>query len=63
MRVPRLRAAILVPLLAVLAFGSCRKVTPLPATALSDLASLDDFRAAFNAGRDRARLLVLLSPT
>jgi hypothetical protein len=63
MRVPRLRAAILVSLVAALAFGGCRNVTPLPATALSDVASLDDFRASFNAGRDRARLLVLLSPT
>ena len=63
MRANRLRLAILVTAVAIAASGGCRKVTPLPATALSDLASLDDFRAAFNAERDRARLLVLLSPT
>jgi hypothetical protein len=59
----RLRVAVLVGLVLVATSGGCRNVAPLPAEALSDLASLDDFRTAFNADRDRARLLVLLAPT
>jgi hypothetical protein len=59
--------AFLVPLtlLAPLALfaSSCRQVAPLPAEALTDLASLDEFRASFNAQVHRPRLLVLLSPT
>lgn len=52
-------------LLALLALpaSSCRQVTPLPAEALTDLATLDQFRASFNAEANRPRLLVLLSPT
>ena len=58
----RFHVAILLTLtLAVI--GGCRRVTPLPPTALTDLTSLDQFRAGFNAERDRARLLVLLAPT
>ena len=49
-------------LLAMLA-SSCRQVTPLPPAALTDLATLDQFRATFNADAHRARLLVLLAPT
>ena len=49
-------------LLAMLA-SSCRQVTPLPPSELTDLATLDQFRAVFNADAHRARLLVLLSPT
>ena len=58
------RVSRLLPLtLLVLLTASCRQVTPLPADALTDLATLDQFRAAFNAESDRPRLLVLLSPT
>ena len=57
----------LLPALALLALlasaAACRQVTPLPADALMELASLDQFRQAFNAEAHRARLLVLLSPT
>ncbi len=57
----------LVPLalVAILALGaaSCRQVLPLPASALVDVTTLDQFRAAFNAEVHRPRLLVLLSPT
>jgi len=63
MRARPILAALLAGVLGVVAAGGCRRVTPLAATALSDLASLDQFRATFNAERDRARLLVLLSPT
>lgn len=58
-------AAARLALLALLALpaSSCRQVTPLPAEALTDLATLDQFRAAFNAEANRPRLLVLLSPT
>ena len=55
------------PALALLALlvsaTTCRHVTPLPADALTELASLDQFRQAFNADVHRARLVVLLSPT
>ncbi len=47
----------------LLAGGACRQVTPLPAEALTDLATLDQFRAIFNAEAHRPRLLVLLAPT
>ena len=47
----------------MLASAGCRSVTPLPPEALRDLASLDQFRAAFNRDVRRPRLLVLLSPT
>jgi hypothetical protein len=49
-------------LLALLAC-SCRHVVPLPAEALADITTLDQFRATFNAEANRHRLLVLLSPT
>jgi hypothetical protein len=49
-------------LIAVVA-ASCRQVTPLPAEALTDLATLDQFRATFNAESHKPRLVVLLSPT
>ena len=49
-------------LLALLA-SSCRHVTPLPAEALVDVATLDQFRETFNAHLDKARLLILLAPT
>ena len=49
-------------LLALLA-SSCRQVAPLPAEALVDVATLDQFRETFNAHADKARLLVLLAPT
>ena len=59
--------ALLAPLaplaLLVLLASSCRQVAPLPAEALTDLATLEQFRATFNADVQRARLLVLLSPT
>ncbi len=58
------RVSRLLPLaLLVLLAASCRQVTPLPADALTDLATLDQFRATFNAESHRPRLLVLLSPT
>ncbi len=62
MRVCRIYVAVLLTLAATV-IGGCRRVTPLPPTALTDLSSLDQFRAGFNAERDRARLLVLLAPT
>ena len=49
--------------LLLLAASSCRRVPPLPPSALADLATLDQFRATFNAQKHRPRLLVLLSPT
>lgn len=58
-RLARLARLALLALFAV----SCRQVAPLPADALTDLASLDQFRAAFNAESRRPHLLVLLSPT
>jgi hypothetical protein len=58
------RVSRLLPLaLLVLLAASCRQVTPLPADALTDLATLDQFRTTFNADSHRPRLLVLLSPT
>ena len=63
MRARQILAVVLAGVLGVVAGGGCRRVTPLPPTALSDVASLDEFRATFNAERDRARLLVLLAPT
>jgi hypothetical protein len=62
MRVRRIPAALLLTM-ALTVIGGCRGVTPLPPTALTDLSSLDQFRADFNAERDRARLLVLVAPT
>ena len=61
----RLRLLALASLLALLALpaSSCRQVTPLPAEALTDITTLDQFRAMFNAEASRHRLLVLLSPT
>ena len=69
-RLPLASLALLAPLaplalvasLALLA-PSCRQVPPLPAAALTDLATLDQFRESFNADVGRPRLLVLLSPT
>jgi hypothetical protein len=49
-------------LLAMLA-SSCRQVVPLPPEALTDVATLDQFRATFNVEAHRPRLLLLLSPT
>ena len=48
---------------AMLATPGCRRVEPLPPEALHDLASLDQFRAAFNRDVRHPRLIVLLSPT
>ena len=61
----RLRLGAILSLLALLALpaSSCRQVTPLPAEALTDITTLDQFRAMFNAEASRHRLLVLLSPT
>jgi hypothetical protein len=63
----RRRPLFLFPAVALLTLlgsaAACRQVTPLPADALTELASLDQFRQAFNAEAHRARLLVLLSPT
>ena len=60
----RLRLLALLSLLALVALpASCRQVTPLPAEALTDITTLDEFRAMFNAEASRHRLLVLLSPT
>jgi len=56
-----LTLALLAPL--ALFASSSRQVAPLPAEALTDLATLDQFRATFNAEAHRPRLLVLLSPT
>lgn len=63
MRRCRRSAAFAACALALLIASSCRQVAPLPADALTDLASLDQFRAAFNAETRRPHLLVLLSPT
>jgi hypothetical protein len=57
----RIRA--LVGLIVCLALAACRQVPPLPDSALHDLTSLDQFRQAFNADTDRARLLVIVAPT
>jgi hypothetical protein len=61
-RLPRLLPLALLALLA-LPVSSCRQVTPLPAEALTDITTLDQFRATFNAEVSRHRLLLLLSPT
>jgi hypothetical protein len=55
------RAVVAVAIAALLA--ACRGVEPLPAEALQDIASLDGFKAAFNAAADRPRLLLLVAPT
>jgi len=64
-RLARLAPVARLALLALLALqaSSCRHVTPLPAEALTDITTLDQFRATFNAEANRHRLLVLLSPT
>lgn len=56
---------VLLAFLAVLslAASACRQVPLLPASALVDVATLDQFRTTFNAEIHRPRLLVLLSPT
>ena len=61
----RRRARLALALSTVLAWSglSCRQVDPLPAEALVDVATLDQFRETFNAQVDKARLLVLLAPT
>jgi hypothetical protein len=50
-------------LLASVLGASCRQGPALPASALHDLASLDQFRVAFNAEASRPRLIVVLAPT
>ena len=61
---PRTSPLAPIVLLALLGLvSSCRRVAPLPAEALTDLHSLEQFRAAFDAASDKPRLLVLLSPT
>jgi hypothetical protein len=50
-------------LIAILFVTSCRQVAPLPESALRDLASIDQFRAAFNADVAQPRLVVIVSPT
>jgi hypothetical protein len=64
-RVARVASLALLAPLALLALlgSSCRQVTPLPAEALTDITTLDQFRATFNAEANRHRLLMLLSPT
>ena len=52
-----------VAIVVALAGAGCRQVTPLPADALQDIQSLEQFHAAFNGDVNRPRLLVLLSPT
>ena len=61
----RRRTRLALALSALLAWPalSCRQVPPLPAEALVDVATLDQFRETFNAQVDKARLLVLLAPT
>ena len=55
---------VLLAFLAVITLASsCRQVPPLPASALLDVETLDQFRTTFNAEVHRPRLLVLLSPT
>jgi hypothetical protein len=58
-----LRIKSLVALIVVLVLAACRQVPPLPESALHDLASIDQFRDAFNADAGRTRLLVIVSPT
>jgi len=50
-------------LLIASAIASCGRTPSLPASALHDVGSLDQFRAAFNADVNRPRLVVVLSPT
>jgi hypothetical protein len=45
------------------AIASCGGTPALPASALHDVGSLDQFRAAFNADVNRPRLVVVLAPT
>jgi hypothetical protein len=49
--------------LLIASIGSCGRTASLPASALHDVGSLDQFRAAFNAEVNRPRLVVVLSPT
>jgi hypothetical protein len=49
--------------MACLLIAACRQVAPLPESALRDLSSIDQFRAAFNADAARPRLVVIVSPT
>jgi hypothetical protein len=63
---PRSRAGIwraLGVLLVASAIASCGRTPSLPPSALHDLDSLDQFRAAFNSDVNRPRLVVVLSPT
>jgi hypothetical protein len=50
-------------LLIAAAIASCGRSPSLPASALHDVGSLDQFRAAFNADVNRPRLIIVLSPT
>jgi len=50
-------------LLIAFAIASCGGAPALPSSALHDVGSLDQFRAAFNADVNRPRLVVVLSPT
>jgi hypothetical protein len=56
-------SACVIAVVVALAGPGCRQVTPLPADALQDIQSLEQFHAAFNGEVNRPRLLVLLSPT
>jgi hypothetical protein len=57
---PRLLGVLL---LACAIAASCRPTPALPASALHDIGSLDQFRVAFNADMNRSRLVVVLAPT
>jgi hypothetical protein len=50
-------------LIAMIVVAGCRNVAPLPESALRDLSSIDQFRAAFNADVASPRLLVIVAPT
>lgn len=56
-------SACVLAVVAALAGPGCRQVTPLPADALQDIQSLEQFQSAFNGDLNRPRLLVLLAPT
>ena len=56
-------SSLIAPLMACLLIAACRQVAPLPESALHDLSSIDQFRAAFNADAARPRLVVIVSPT